>query len=176
MESMPDDLTPPTRRTFLGTATTAAMGAGLVSSYGTFGAIAARFLYPAGPAPAGWQFVVDLARFSPDAALEYVSPSGAPITIARRGDSESVDDFLAMGSTCPHLGCRVFWQPQHGQFFCPCHNGTFDASGRGTGGPPGEAGLVLPQYPLKVERGMLFIEVPLEALPGPGVVDGGRRT
>ena len=37
-------------------------------------------------------------------------------------------------------------------------------SGTATGGPPGEAGQSLPQFPLKVEKGLLYIEVPLEEL------------
>ena len=46
----------------------------------------------------------------------------------------------------------------------PCHNGTFDTSGVATGGPPGDAGQNLPLYPLRVEQGMLFIEVPVDRL------------
>ncbi len=42
--------------------------------------------------------------------------------------------------------------------------GTFDAQGAGTGGPPGDAGMELPRYPLKVDGGLLFIEVPVDQL------------
>lgn len=152
------------------------MGTGLVAGYGSFGAIAARFLYPAGPPNARWQFVISVARFPATGSLAYTTPGGATVTVARHGEGDAQEDFIALSSTCPHLGCQVHWEPQNNRFFCPCHNGTFDASGRGTGGPPGDAGLSLPEYPLRVERGLLFIEVPVEALPRPGEgVGGGRR-
>ena len=75
-----------------------------------------------------------------------------------------VDDFIALSSTCPHLGCQVHWEAAHDRFFCPCHNGVFDPSGRGLSGPPGEAGLSLPSYNLRVDNGLLFIEVPVTRL------------
>jgi menaquinol-cytochrome c reductase iron-sulfur subunit len=37
---------------------------------------------------------------------------------------------------CPHLGCPVHWDTEHGNFLCPCHKGVFDATGRLVGGPP----------------------------------------
>jgi hypothetical protein len=54
----------------------------------------------------------------------------------------------------------VHWEAQNERFFCPCHNGTFDAWGVGTGGPPGDAGQSLPRYELKVDGGLLYIAVP----------------
>jgi len=38
------------------------MAAGLVASYGTFAAIAARYLYPPRPTRTGWIFVTDVAK------------------------------------------------------------------------------------------------------------------
>lgn len=70
--------------------------------------------------------------------------------------------FAALSSTCPHLGCQVQWQPQHGRFLCPCHNGAFDASGRAIQGPPADAGQFLSSFPLKIEEGLLLIEVPTD--------------
>jgi hypothetical protein len=58
----------------------------------------------------------------------------------------------------------VHWEAANDRFFCPCHNGTFDAAGRGTGGPPGDAGQSLPRYALKAEGGLLYIEVPTASL------------
>jgi Rieske Fe-S protein len=154
----------PERRTFLARAGSAAMTGGLIAGYGTFGAMAGRYLYPAKPPATAWLFVADLPTFKPGSALTYRSPAGAPIVIARQGEAGTADDFIALSSTCPHLGCQVHWEAPQQRFFCPCHNGTFDAAGKGTGGPPADAGQSLPRYPLKVERGLLFIEVPVEAL------------
>ena len=79
--------------------------------------------------------------------------------------------FAALSSVCPHLGCQVHWQPQNDRFFCPCHNGVFAPDGTGIGGPPGDAGQSLPRYPLKLENGLLFIEVDRsEIAMGPGRV------
>ena len=68
---------------------------------------------------------------------------------------------LVFSAICPHAGCVVDFQPKEKRFFCPCHNGTFDRSGAATGGPPAEAGQSLPRYPLKIDAGLLYIEVDL---------------
>lgn len=152
------------RRTFLARAGELGMGAGLVASYGTFGAMAVRYLYPAKPDAKAWMYVADLASFAAGKSMVYTSPTGAPVVIARKGTAGTADDFIALSSTCPHLGCRVHWEGQNNRFFCPCHNGTFDPDGKATGGPPGDAKQSLPRYPLRVEAGLLYIEVPTERL------------
>lgn len=152
------------RRTVLSRMATTAMATGLVAGYGSMGAIAVQYLYPARPTVTTWTFVADLAGFPKGAARVFTAPTGATIVVARQGESGTDADFIALSSTCPHLGCRVQWQVEHDRFFCPCHNGTFDRSGTSTGGPPFEAKQSLPRYPLKVERGLLFIEVPVEKL------------
>jgi cytochrome b6-f complex iron-sulfur subunit len=140
------------------------MAGGLAASYGTFGTIAARYLYPSGKAKTNWQFVVAAGEVKKGAALLYRVPGGEQVTIARREETGAVEDFVALSSTCPHLGCKVHWQSTEQRFFCPCHNGAFDASGKATAGPPADAGQSLPRYPLKVEDGLLFIEVPSDPL------------
>ena len=97
-------------------------------------------------------------------SLLYRGPSGETINVTRQGSAGGAEDFIALSSTCPHLGCQVHWEAQNNHYFCPCHNGTFDAQGVGTGGPPGDANMELPRYPLKVEDGLLFIEVPVAQL------------
>ena len=55
--------------------------------------------------------------------------------VRRRG--EGGKDVAVLSSICPHLGCPLRPGPtDRDQFVCPCHNGTFDAEGRPTGGPP----------------------------------------
>jgi len=152
----------PDRRGFLAGTSTLAMAGGLTAAYGTFGAMAGRFLYPARGRPRSWVFVGELARLAPGASLSFRTPGGERVAIARQGSSGDVSDFVALSSTCPHLGCQVHWEAQNARFFCPCHNGVFDPQGVGIAGPPAEAGQVLPRYPLKVEDGLLFIEVPVE--------------
>ncbi|MCP3964402.1 MAG: Rieske (2Fe-2S) protein [bacterium] len=154
----------PDRRKFLATASTTAMAAGLTGGYGAFGLIAGRFLYPARPDERQWQFVAETGRFETGDSLLYRGPSGETINVVRQGNAGGAEDFIALSSTCPHLGCQVAWEAQNDRYFCPCHNGTFDARGLGTGGPPGDAGMELPRYPLKVDGGLLFIEVPVDQL------------
>ncbi|MBI3273076.1 MAG: Rieske 2Fe-2S domain-containing protein [Planctomycetes bacterium] len=157
------------RRGFLTSAAGLAMAGGLAAGYGTFAAMAGRFLYPPHPTARGWLFVSDAASLKVGDSVVYRTPAGAPVVVARMAATGGVNDFLALSSTCPHLGCQVHWEAQNNRFFCPCHNGVFDPTGKATAGPPAEAGQSLPRYPLKVDRGLLYIEVPLEkvgASPG----------
>lgn len=48
----------------------------------------------------------------------------------------SEDGFQVLSLVCTHLGCIVTWGPEDQTFYCPCHAGTFDKTGRVTGGPP----------------------------------------
>jgi cytochrome b6-f complex iron-sulfur subunit len=152
------------RRGFLSRTTSFAMAGGLAAGYGTFAGIAVRYLYPAHPTETGWVFVSDVAGMKVGEALVFRTPIGATAAIARRADTGASDDFVALSSTCPHLGCQVHWEPQNSRFFCPCHNGAFDPTGKAIAGPPADAGQSLPRYPLRIEKGLLYIEVPRERL------------
>jgi nitrite reductase/ring-hydroxylating ferredoxin subunit len=158
------------RRSFLGSAAGLTMAGGLVAGYGAFGAAAARYLYPAREARKAWLFVSDLGTFPPGSSRVFTAPDGARVVIARRGEGPEAASFAALSSTCPHLGCQVHWEAVKSRFFCPCHNGVFDAEGRGTDGPP--KGQALARYPLKVEGGLLYIEVPVAGLSGPRAAGG----
>lgn len=150
----------PERRKFLRTASSIAMVGGLAAGYGTFAAYAGRFIYPAKGQDKAWLFVTQVRGMNRGDSIEFRTPAGAPVTVTRQGNRGKVDDFLALSSTCPHLGCQVHWEAHNNRFFCPCHNGIFDPSGKGIGGPPGDAGQSLPRYPLKIDKGLLYIEVP----------------
>lgn len=159
----------PTRRDLLGSFTTLAMFAGLAGGYGTFFAMAGQFLFPARRERVWW-FVASASRVAPGESIAFVSPAGVPVVIKRslqaveNGAAPTVDDFVALSSTCPHLGCRVNWEGQHNRFFCPCHNGSFDPEGRPTGGPPLAAQQHLPRYPLRIDNGLLYIEMPASSI------------
>jgi len=156
----PDDQSTGDRRKFLGTASRAAMVAGLAGGYGGFAAIALRYLYPARTDDRLWQFVIETDRVRVGQSIRYQGPSGEMINITRQNRNGDADDFTALSSTCPHLGCQVRWEQQNNRFFCPCHNGVFDPSGVAIAGPPGDAGQSLSRYALKVENGLLHIAVP----------------
>lgn len=65
-------------------------------------------------------------------------------------------DFVALSNVCTHLGCRVRWIDDQRQFFCPCHNATFDEEGNVVDGPPPRP---LDRYEVKVEDDQLYIKV-----------------
>jgi Rieske Fe-S protein len=160
------------RRAFLDKASKTAMGAGLVGGYGGLGAIAIRYLYPARPDDLSWQYVAEVDRIEVGGALRYEAPGGETINIARQGRDGGAEDFVALSSTCPHLGCQVRWEGQNDRFFCPCHNGVFDPTGVAIEGPPAEAGQSLSTYELKVENGLLHIAVPMTRLASGGEAKG----
>jgi len=162
------------RRHFLRGASRVAMATGLVGSYGAFGLIGGRYLYPAQPDERQWQFVAEASRLGEGETLLYRAPSGETINVTRQVDAGGEASYIALSSTCPHLGCQVHWEPQNERYFCPCHNGTFDPQGQATGGPPAEANQVLPRYPIKAEGGLLFIEVPVTRLAGGADEDAAR--
>lgn len=162
-----------TRRDFFTTMSSAAMAGGMVLGYGTFVAWGGRFLFPAGRSPT-WLFVSTIADLKPGDSIAYESPSGVRVVVARKTESRAdaqaaAEDFISLSSVCPHLGCRVHWEAQNKRFFCPCHNGEFDADGVATGGPPAVNRQSLKRYELLVENGLIFIQLPAANL------DGDRR-
>ncbi len=149
------------RRDFL---SRAAMATGLAGGYGAFGMIAGRYLYPARSAETAWLYVSDINRLSDGESLLYEAPDGEKITVTRSTTTAGRVEFVAMSSTCPHLGCQVQWEPQNSRYFCPCHNGVFNPEGVATEGPPADAKQSLKRYPAQVEDGLLFLEVRTERL------------
>lgn len=68
--------------------------------------------------------------------------------------TENGVDYIALSNICTHLGCRVRWIDDNGQFFCPCHNAVFDKEGNVVSGPPPKP---LNQYQVKLENNQLYI-------------------
>ena len=140
------------------------MTGGLGAGYGGLAVMAGRFLYPTGDHSVGWCFVTVVDDLKPGESMTFVAPSGEEAVVARQGEGTTAEDFIALSSVCPHLGCQVLWEPHNNRFFCPCHNGVFDPKGVALEGPPAQAKQELKQYPLKVEDGLLFMEAPLLAV------------
>ena len=154
----------PSRRGALAHLTTGLMAGGVALSYGACAAMGARYLYPAHGRPMRWQYLGREADFEPGSSTTYRAPGGERIAIARTGSTGTADDFIALSSVCPHLGCQVHWEGHADRFFCPCHNGVFDPEGRAVSGPPAESAQDLPRYGLKLEGGLLYIEVPADSI------------
>jgi len=69
--------------------------------------------------------------------------------------TENGQDYSVMSNVCTHLGCRVRWIPEQGEFFCPCHNGVFAKDGSVVDGPPPRP---LDKFEYKVEDGAIFVK------------------
>ena len=54
-----------------------------------------------------------------------------PIEVTRTGD-----EVTAHSLWCTHLGCEVKWNAEKKKYFCPCHEGVYNAKGIPIGGPP----------------------------------------
>ncbi len=126
----------PDRRTLLRSIPSLTMVAGLLAAYGTFFGYAGRYLFPTTGGRKSWLFVARTEDLEEGDSITYTTPSGASVVVARKGPGDEGEDFLALSSICPHLGCQVKWEPHNDRFFCPCHNGVFDPEGRGIAGPP----------------------------------------
>lgn len=68
--------------------------------------------------------------------------------------TEDGREYIALSNICTHLGCRVRWINDQGQYFCPCHNAAFDKIGLVVSGPPPKP---LDRYETKVEDDQLYI-------------------
>lgn len=107
------------------------MGFGLLFGVGTLGFRFLQFLMPArrekqmqailiGPEsriPVGEAFPMDLG--------------GQKILVLKTDEG-----VAAFSRRCTDLGCLVSWNRERQQFICPCHQGTFDRTGRNISGPP----------------------------------------
>ena len=67
----------------------------------------------------------------------------------------------AFSSVCPHLGCRVHWEGDKNEFFCPCHKGIFNSEGVAISGPPADAHQNLKKVSVEVDEKsqIVYIEV-----------------
>jgi nitrite reductase/ring-hydroxylating ferredoxin subunit len=62
--------------------------------------------------------------------------------------------FVAYSQKCTHLSCAVYYQPQLGRLYCPCHEGVFNpSSGDPIAGPPRRR---LPQILLRREGDVIY--------------------
>ncbi len=151
------------RRKFLTTSFVIVMLFGVLASIGQFFFIVLQFLYPK-KKKEYWFFVTTIKKMSLGKSMEYVTPEGQSIVISRIGSTGHVKDFMALSNVCPHLGCKVYWEGNTKSFFCPCHNGRFDFVGQPLEGPPAKANQQLIKFPLKIEKGLLYIQLSSESL------------
>ena len=80
------------------------------------------------------------------------APNGDSYVMAR-----TPEGFRVLSDVCPHLGCRVHWEPANDRFFCPCHAGVFDPAGKAIAGPPAEASQDLDRLETIVRGNSVFV-------------------
>jgi cytochrome b6-f complex iron-sulfur subunit len=68
----------------------------------------------------------------PEGGTHYFQYGGTPGLLFRGEDGS----FRAFSLVCTHLACTVTWKPERNVFYCPCHDGFFDADGKVLSGPP----------------------------------------
>ena len=64
--------------------------------------------------------------------------------------------FLALSRRCTHLGCTVPWDPEKGQFACPCHASVFDIRGDVIQSPAPRA---LDRFAVSIENNRVRVNV-----------------
>jgi Rieske Fe-S protein len=64
--------------------------------------------------------------------------------------------WIAVTSDCTHQGCVVDWDPQRGQWECPCHGSRYGVQGVVIEGPAVKA---LIEAPVEVQGDMLVIDI-----------------
>ncbi len=104
----------------------------LILSYGTAIAYAFKFLLPPNRKPKYRRLLVtSLENLPRDASKVFKDLSGREIVLVN-----TEKGLKALSTTCTHLGCKVYWEPENVRFFCPCHDGVFDINGNVVSGPP----------------------------------------
>ena len=66
------------------------------------------------------------------------------------------EEVIVFSDVCTHLSCRVSWDVEKEEFFCPCHAAFFDKFGDVVSGPPPRP---LDRYEIKLEGDQLFIHL-----------------
>lgn len=142
---------PVTRRGFL---SRLAMVTGLGAVAAALGGVALRYLYPLkGIRRKRRVFLAPASDLSPGKGIPFELPDGSTALVTDTGDG-----VVALSDVCPHLGCKVHYDPAETRFVCPCHNGIFDKNGIAVSGPPADEGKNLRRFEVARVGQNLFLE------------------
>ena len=131
------------------------MMTGLASVATAVGAMAGRFVYPLkGVRLRRSIYLAPAADIPPGKGRPYGLPGGGTALVTDTGAG-----IVALSDVCPHLGCKVHYDPDAAKFLCPCHGGVFAKDGKAIAGPPADEGKNLRRYPVTRVGGNLFIEI-----------------
>ena len=104
---------------------------GLVGALGLGGLIYGTYRFLAPSAGADASVEISLSDIPMEGA--YPFQYGTSPGLLFRGEEGSMKAFSLV---CTHLACTVTWNPEKKNFYCPCHEGLFDAEGHVISGPP----------------------------------------
>ncbi|MFQ5706524.1 MAG: ubiquinol-cytochrome c reductase iron-sulfur subunit [bacterium] len=108
------------------------MVVGLVAGYGTGGFYFAQFLLPKKNKTRYRKLLItSLEKLPQNGTKAFKDLSGREIILVNTDAG-----LKAISTTCTHLGCKVYWEPENVRFYCPCHQGVFDVNGNVVSGPP----------------------------------------
>jgi cytochrome b6-f complex iron-sulfur subunit len=131
------------------------MAAGLTAGGGVVAWIAARYVTPLKAIRNRRQIYLAPVKDVPAGkGRKFGLPGGATALV-----TQVQGEVVALSDVCPHLGCKVHFEPDRGQFVCPCHNGIFDSNGVAISGPPAEQGKNLQRYDVKQVGDNIFLEI-----------------
>jgi cytochrome b6-f complex iron-sulfur subunit len=117
------------RRDFLANT---AMSLGLIASLGTGAYFGIKTLVPEKKTAKFTDVLVgNIKELPANSAKEFIDNQGRKAILVNNGQA-----VKAFSKICTHLGCEVEWQAEKKHFFCPCHEGFFDANGKNIAGPP----------------------------------------
>ncbi len=108
------------------------MGVGVTLSYGTGAVYGLQFLLPAKKKDRFRKILVTSLKDIPkDKGKTFKDLQGREMLLVNTNEG-----LKAISTTCTHLGCKSYWEPENTRFFCPCHDGVFDVNGNVVSGPP----------------------------------------
>lgn len=137
------------RRDFI---TTTLMGSSLLAGLVLWSAYAIQFLFPSTrKSPTRKVFVAMKDKIRAGDSYKFKDLKGNEITIVNTGK-----EYIALSTRCTHLGCQVLWRNEDNVFYCPCHDGYFDAQGKVLKGPPPKP---LNSYKVEVVDQAIYIHV-----------------
>ncbi|MEA2107862.1 MAG: Rieske (2Fe-2S) protein [Pseudomonadota bacterium] len=135
------------RRDFLANT---AMTLGLVGSLGAGAVYSVKFMVPAKKEAKFSDVLIGNVKDLPaSAAKEFIDGQGKKALLVNNGQ-----EVKAFSKICPHLGCEVEWHPEKKEFYCPCHDGYFDANGKNIAGPPPRP---LDEFKVKDKDGNIYV-------------------
>jgi cytochrome b6-f complex iron-sulfur subunit len=84
-----------------------------------------------GPPPPGNKVTLDLTN----ASYTALNNVGGFVIVQGIIVANTASGYVALDSTCTHLGCTVAYSSTNNNFPCPCHGSVFSAAGSVVTGP-----------------------------------------